>query len=114
MKKELLLSNFSNLIDLCKLNMVATDEEVHVPLLQFADYILIFCKLEEAILENLQKTSELFKWCSGKKINWEKFSICGINIEDNKVSSVASRLNCKIESLPIKTRPSLLNGVGGF
>lgn len=70
-------------------------------LLQFADDTLIFCKYNDEMLENLRKTIELFKWCSSQKVNWEKSALCGIKIEDNKIISVAARLNCKVEYLPI-------------
>lgn len=53
------------------------------------------------MLENLRKTIELFEWCSGQKVFWEKSVICGINIDEGRVHSIANLLNCKVESLPI-------------
>lgn len=53
-------------------------EKIIVLLLQFADDTLIFCKYDDKMLENLRKTIELFEWCSGQKVNWEKSAICGI------------------------------------
>lgn len=64
-------------------------EKVHISLLQFADDTLIFSKYDDEMLKNLRKTIELFEWCSSQKVNWEKSAICGINIDDNKVLSVA-------------------------
>lgn len=49
----------------------------------------------------MRKTIELFEWCFGQKVNWDKSALYGINIDDNEVSSVAAKLNCKIEKLPI-------------
>ena len=76
-------------------------ERVHAPILQFAGDTLIFCKYDDDMLDNLCKTIELFEWCSGQKVNWEKSAICGLNIDENKVLSVAVKLNCKVEQLPI-------------
>ena len=42
-------------------------DNVHVPLLQFADYTLIFCKLDEDMLGNLKKTLEIFSSVPGKR-----------------------------------------------
>ena len=55
-------------------------DRVQVSLLQ-----LIFCKYDGEMLENLRKTTELFEWCSGQKVNWDKSALCGINIEDNEM-----------------------------
>ena len=49
------------------------------------------------MVENLKRTLEIFEWCSSQKINWEKSALCGINIEDNKLSLMVARLLCKIE-----------------
>lgn len=80
--------------------MVGNDR-IHVPILQFADDTLIFCKYDVEMLENLCKTIELLEWCSGQKINWEKSALGGINIDDNEVCSVAAMLNCRVEKLPL-------------
>lgn len=52
------------------------------------------------MIENLRKTIELFTWCSGQKVSWEKSALCGINVDDNKLIEVAARLNCKVDHLP--------------
>ena len=36
-----------------------------------------------------------------QKINWERFAVRGINVDDGKLLSVAARLNCKVEHLPL-------------
>lgn len=75
--------------------------KVHVPLLQIADESLVFCKYDEAMMENFCKTLVIFEWCSSQKVNWEKSSIWRINIEERKTAEMASRLSCKTEKLPI-------------
>lgn len=79
---------------------VVGKDVVHVSVLQFADDTLIFCKYDDDMLENLRKTIELFEWCSGQKVNWEKSALCGLNIEDRKLILVAAKLNCKVDYLP--------------
>ena len=69
---------------------VVGKDRVHIPILQFADDTLLFCKYDEEMMENLKKTLLVFEWCSGQKINWEKLAICGLNIEDSKVISTAN------------------------
>ena len=43
---------------------VVGKEKVHVPMLQFADDTLLFCKYDESILMKLKDTIALFEWCS--------------------------------------------------
>ena len=59
------------------------------------DDILIFCRYGHEMLENLRKTIKKIYWCSGQKVNWERSTLCGININDNKLYVEASMLNCK-------------------
>lgn len=75
-------------------------DKVHVSLLQFADDTLIFCKFEDAMIENLRKTIALYEWCSSQKVNGEKSTLCGVNMEEDEVSAMASRLNSKMDKLP--------------
>lgn len=75
-------------------------ERIHVPILQYADDTLLFCKYDDSMLEKLRQTLELFEWCLGQKINWEKSALYGVNIDENKLLFTASRLNCKAENLP--------------
>ncbi|XP_038879260.1 uncharacterized mitochondrial protein AtMg01250-like [Benincasa hispida] len=56
-------------------------EKIHVPLLQFADDTHIFCKYDNCMLLKLKEAIELFEWCSGQKVNWEKSALSGINID---------------------------------
>lgn len=81
-------------------------DRVHISILQYhlhstvRWWYLLFCKYDEEMIENLKKTIEIFEWCSNQKVNWERSALCGINIEENKLISVAGKLNCKAEHLP--------------
>lgn len=54
-------------------------DKIHVPILQFKDDTLLFCKYDN-MLENLKQTIKLFEWCSGQKVNWDELTLCGINV----------------------------------
>lgn len=75
-------------------------KKVHVPILQFAEDTLLFCKYDDGMLTNLRQTIALFEWCSGQKVNWEKSALFGINVEDKKLLSTTTSLNCKANHLP--------------
>ena len=42
---------------------------IHLPLLQFADDTLLFCKYDVKMLFKLKEAIRLFEWCSGHKVN---------------------------------------------
>lgn len=42
--------------------------------------------------------------------NWDKSAICGVNVDDSKLISVAASLNCKAECLPFMYLGLLLGG----
>ena len=99
---EVLSSLISRLHKIKKFEgFIVGKNKVHVPILQFADDTLLFCKYDFDMLEVLRKTIEFFEWCSGQKVNWEKSALCGLNIDDSEVKSTAARLNCKAEKLPL-------------
>lgn len=77
---------------------VVGKERTHVSILQFTDDTLLSCKYDDGMLDKLRQTLELFEWCSGQKINWEKSALYGVNIDDNKLLSTASRVKCKVET----------------
>ncbi|KAA0031516.1 Transposon TX1 uncharacterized [Cucumis melo var. makuwa] len=52
---------------------------IHLPLLQFADDILLFCKFDDQILLKFKEAIRLFEWCLGQKVNWEKLALSGVN-----------------------------------
>lgn len=76
-------------------------DSVHVSLMQFADDTLLFCKDKKEMLKILFETIKAFQWLSEMKINWEKSSLSGVNIEDQRDEQTAKNLNCKAEKLPI-------------
>ena len=51
--------------------MVGKDR-VHIPILQYADDTILFCKDDEPMLLKLKEAINLFEWCSGQKVNWDK------------------------------------------
>lgn len=72
-------------------------EKIHESILQFPDDTLIFWKYDDGMLNNLKKTIEIFEWCSGQKVEWENFALCGVNVEEERLLSTAIRLNCNVK-----------------
>lgn len=85
--------------DILKVFMMGKNN-VHASILHFADDTLLFCKDDGKMLNAFINIIELFVWCSGQKVNWEKSALCGINIDEDKLLYTALKLNCKIGSLP--------------
>lgn len=48
---------------------VVGKDKIHVPILQFADDTLLFCKYDCNMLVTLKQTIEVFEWCSSQKVN---------------------------------------------
>lgn len=59
--------------------MVGKDKS-HIPILQYADDTILFCKYDEAMLLKLKKAINLFEWCSGQKVNLDKSALSGVNV----------------------------------
>lgn len=74
---------------------------VHISHLQFEDNTLLFCKNDDQMLEILFDTNKGFEWLSGLKVNWDKSTICGVDTENQKVSMIAQKLNCKVKFFPL-------------
>ena len=72
--------------------LVVRKEEVHVPLLQYTDDTLLFCKYDEDMLFKLNDTSTLIQWCSGQKINREKPAFSGVNLSDDELNYMDGKL----------------------
>ncbi|XP_058211464.1 uncharacterized protein LOC131323632 [Rhododendron vialii] len=70
--------------------------------LQFANDTILFCNNDREELANIKRILRCFQLMSGLKINFSKSSLCGVNIPQVDVSSLAQVMGCKIESLPIK------------
>ncbi|TYK31266.1 hypothetical protein E5676_scaffold455G005560 [Cucumis melo var. makuwa] len=74
---------------------------IHLPLLQFSNDTLLFCKYDVQMFLKLKDAIRLFEWCSGQKVNWEKSAISGVNVEKDDLIQTANLLGCKVEKLPI-------------
>ena len=74
---------------------------IHLPLLQFADDTLFFCKFDDQMLLKLKEAIRPFEWCSGQKVNWEKSTLSGVNIPEDILLQTANRIGYKAENLPI-------------
>lgn len=75
-----------------------------VPLshLQFTDDTIIFCNNDVEEMGNIKRILRCFQLMSGLKINYSKSSLCGINVRQEDVTSLAQIMGCKSEGLPIK------------
>ncbi|TYK02777.1 Transposon TX1 uncharacterized [Cucumis melo var. makuwa] len=74
---------------------------IHLPLLQFANDTLLFCKYDVQMLLQLKDAIRLFEWCSGQKVNREKSALSGVNVGEDDLIQTANLLDCKAEKLPI-------------
>ena len=48
----------------------------------------------------LKDTLELFEWCSGQKINWEKSALSGVNLSQEELNYMVGILGCHAEKRP--------------
>lgn len=85
-------------------------DKIHVSILQYADDTLIFCKDDDDMLAKLKEIIDLYEWCSGQKVNWEKSALVGVNMEEQICISAAANLNCKVGNLPFSYLGLLLGG----
>ena len=67
---------------------------------QFADDTLLFCNYDSSMMDNLRQTLELFELCSSQKVNWVKLALCGTNVAESELLSMAAILKCKVDHLP--------------
>ncbi|XP_028084749.1 uncharacterized protein LOC114285866 [Camellia sinensis] len=70
--------------------------------LQFADDSLLFCEADVQEVMNLKRILRCFEMVSRLKINFHKSVVCGVGISNNCLKDLASLLNCKTQSLPLK------------
>ncbi|TYK06397.1 hypothetical protein E5676_scaffold163G00940 [Cucumis melo var. makuwa] len=75
-------------------------DRTHIPILQYADDTILFCKDDESMLIKLKETINRFEWCSGQKVNWKKSALSRINLGDDELSLMAGKLGCKMQKLP--------------
>ena len=64
-------------------------------LLQFADDIIFFAKACPESLQNLKLILLVFGQFSGLKINLEKTTLSGINVNQESLTCLASSLECR-------------------
>ena len=65
---------------------------IHLPLLQFAEDTLLFCKYDVQMLLRLKEAIRLFEWCLGQKVNWEKSALRVVNIPEDTLLQIAARI----------------------
>ncbi|XP_050227618.1 uncharacterized protein LOC126677173 [Mercurialis annua] len=70
-------------------------------ILQFADDTLLFLPCDLRMIEILLRILRCFEFISGLKINYQKSSIIGINVDAVTISQASDILKCKIDELPI-------------
>lgn len=70
--------------------LIVGRSNVKIIQLQFADDTIFFSSLEEESLSTLAGILEIFCLIPGMKINLDKSIILGINLEENKLSRLAS------------------------
>lgn len=59
-------------------------------------------KTKEESLSNLSSILEIFCLISGLKVNLDKSIILEINLEENRLSRLASVVGCSVGSWPVK------------
>lgn len=52
-------------------------------ILMFVNDTLLFCKYDDNMVGPLVQTIALLEWISGLKVNWEKPTIVGINVDNS-------------------------------
>ena len=52
------------------------------------------------MLFKLKDAINLFEWCSGQKVNWDKSTLSETNLGDDELSRMAGKVGCKMEKLP--------------
>ncbi|XP_050222665.1 uncharacterized protein LOC126672752 [Mercurialis annua] len=66
----------------------------------WVDDTLMFLPNDMSMVINLLRILRCFELVSGLRINYTKSSIIGLNVPDQDMTSAASILNCKIDTLP--------------
>lgn len=70
--------------------------------LQYADDTIIFCPPHLDQIMNIKRALILFHQASGLRVNFQKSSILGINLQESLHHHLASSLLCKSEKFPSK------------
>lgn len=82
--------------------LVLGKKKVVVSHLQFAYDTIFFLKPEMENLGWLSKIIQLFSSMLGLRVNLEKSSLLGINVDIQRVQAMADAIGCKAEECPIK------------
>lgn len=90
--------------------VVVGKDKVEISLIQYADDTLFVVEgsLENAVV--LKRVLKLFEMVSGLKVNFEKSSVFGLNIEEGLLMGIAEELGCRVGARAI---PYLGVKVGG-
>ncbi|KAL7197974.1 hypothetical protein ACSBR2_020489 [Camellia fascicularis] len=70
--------------------------------MQFADDSILFCDAYLVEVENLKRILRCFEIISGLRINYHKSVVWSVGVPNDILSSFASKLNCKVQFLPLK------------
>ncbi|KAL5538556.1 hypothetical protein UlMin_042562 [Ulmus minor] len=77
-------------------------EEVVVSHLQFADDTFFLLEPDQSNIHKVNTILNFFSMCSGLKINMNKSSLVGINLEDEEVRVLTTEVGCEKDSWPMK------------
>lgn len=69
--------------------------------LQFADDTLLFCENDEEQIDLLCNALLSFLFASGLKVNFQKTTLIGCNVEDHEVARVAGLYGWRIRRFPL-------------
>lgn len=83
---------------------------VHISHLLFSDDILLFSTDDLSSLKNLRLILMVFEKASGLKINLQKSTLTGINVDPNSVEVGASIWGCPTTMLPFDYMGTPLGG----
>ncbi|GMI70240.1 hypothetical protein HRI_000693300 [Hibiscus trionum] len=75
-------------------------DKVAISHLQFADDLLMFCSAATGEIRNVKRVFRLFEIASGLKLNLNKCSLFGINIDVDSLKCWASVVGCSVGTLP--------------
>ncbi|KAL8501989.1 hypothetical protein ACS0TY_021211 [Phlomoides rotata] len=75
-------------------------DRVHISHLQYADNTILMGAASEENAWVMRRTLRIMKLLSGLKINLDKCSVMGINIDEGRIQAIAEILGCRVGSLP--------------
>ncbi|KAL8472861.1 hypothetical protein ACS0TY_029907 [Phlomoides rotata] len=71
-------------------------DKVMISHLQYADDIIFSCSGRVENILEIKRILSLFELASGLKVNFDKSSIRGINLDHNVMESLGSRIECEV------------------